>query len=82
MTALAGVAASFIYSQIRPVVADARSLRELTGLPILGTVSLVVNDEIKRRDKRDMVRFAGGLIGLVGSYGAALLLLFLTARSV
>ncbi len=79
---IAGVAASFVYSQIRPVVADARSLRELTGLPILGTVSLVVNDEIKRRDRRDTVRFAGGLIGLVGSYGAALLLLFLTARSV
>ncbi len=79
---LAGVAASFVYSQIRPVVADARSLRELTGLPILGTVSLVVNDEIKRRDRRDTVRFAGGLIGLLGSFGAALLLLFLTARSV
>jgi polysaccharide chain length determinant protein (PEP-CTERM system associated) len=79
---VAGVAASFIYSQIRPTVSDARSLRELTGLPILGTVSLVINDEIKRMEKRDLVRFAGGLAGLVGSYGAALLLLFITARSV
>lgn len=79
---VAGVAASFIYSQIRPTVSDARSLRALTGLPILGTVSLVINDEIKRMEKRDLVRFAGGLAGLVGSYGAALLLLFITARSV
>lgn len=78
----AGVAASFIYSQIRPTVSDARSLRELTGLPILGTVSLVINDEMKRLEKRDLVRFSGGLAGLVGSYGAALLLLFITARSV
>lgn len=77
----AGVAASFIYSQIRPTVSDSRSLRELSGLPILGTVSLVVSDEMKRHERRDLMRFLGGVAGLVGSYGAALLLLFLTARS-
>lgn len=77
----AGVAGSFVYSQIRPTVADSRSLRELSGLPILGTVSLVISDEMKRLEKKDLMRFAGGLVGLVGSYGAALLMLFLTARS-
>jgi uncharacterized protein involved in exopolysaccharide biosynthesis len=78
----AGLAASFIYSQIRPTISDLRSLRELTGLPILGTVSMVISDEMKRLQKRDLVRFGGGVLGLVGSYGAALLLLFfLTARS-
>lgn len=76
-----GVVASFVYSQIRPTVSDSRGLREVSGLPILGTVSLIVSDEMKRLEKRDLVRFAGGLAGLFGSYGAAIVLLFLTARS-
>lgn len=77
----AGVAGGFVYSQIRPTVSDSRSLRELSGLPILGTVSLVESDEMKLHEKRDLMRFVAGVAGLVGSYGAALLLLFLTARS-
>lgn len=77
----AGVAAGFIYSQVRPTVMDSRTLRDLTGLPLLGSVSMIASDETKRLERRDLMRFAGGAAGLLGSYGAAMLLLFLTARS-
>jgi hypothetical protein len=73
----AGVAASFAASQIRPVFFDARSLREASGLPLLGTVSLLVDESMKRRERKDLMRFAAACLSLVGAYGAGLLALFL-----
>ncbi len=73
----AGVAASFAASQLRPVFFDARSLREASGLPLLGTVSLLVDESMKRHQRKDLIRFAAACLSLVGAYGAGLLALFL-----
>ena len=72
----AGIAVTFAASQIRPVFFDSRSLREACGLPLLGTVSLLTDEAAKRRQKRDLIRFAAACISLVGAYGAGLLALF------
>ncbi|MCB1940813.1 MAG: chain length-determining protein [Candidatus Accumulibacter sp.] len=74
---VAGVAVTFAASQIRPVFFDSRSLREVCGLPLLGTVSMLTDDATKRREKRDLVRFAAACVSLVAAYGAGLLALFL-----
>ncbi len=73
----AGIAATFATSQLRPVFFDARSLREATGLPLLGTVTLLVDDARKQRERKDLLRFAAACLTLIGAYGAGLLALFL-----
>ncbi|MCM8595421.1 XrtA system polysaccharide chain length determinant [Accumulibacter sp.] len=79
----AGIAASFAASQLRPVFFESRSLREACGLPLLGTVSLLVDETVKRRDKKDLWRFVAACVSLLGAYGAGLLALFLlSARTV
>ncbi len=79
----AGVFASFATGQLRPTFFDARALREVTGLPLLGTVSLLVSDEARQAERKGHLRFAGGLAGLVGCYVAGLALLFvLSSRAV
>ena len=73
----AAVAVSFAASQIRPLFFDSRSLRDACGLPLLGTVSLLVDEARKRRERKDLVRFAAACFSLVGVYGAGLVALFL-----
>ena len=72
-----GLFASFVASQIWPTFFDIRSLREATGLPVLGAVSMNVGDAQKRRERRGLIGFVSGLLALLGSYGAGFLVLFL-----
>jgi polysaccharide chain length determinant protein (PEP-CTERM system associated) len=77
----AGVFASFVASQIRPSFFDAHMLRDVTGMPVLGTVSLITSEPLKRQERRGLIGFIAGTAALIGSYGAGILVLFmLTAR--
>lgn len=58
----------FLLSQLRPTFQDARVLREISGLPLLGTVSMIPDDGRKRRARNSNLFFAGGLAGLVGCF--------------
>jgi capsular polysaccharide biosynthesis protein len=79
----AGVFASFAASQIRPSFLDAHVLRDVTGMPVLGTVSLIVSEPMKRKERRGLIGFIAGTVALIGSYGAGIfVLLLLSARSV
>ena len=61
---------------------DSRALREATGLPVLGPVSMLVSAVQKRRERRRLVGFVSGFIAFLASFGAGFLLLFLhTARA-
>lgn len=79
---LAGLVAAFLVSQIRPTFNDRRKLREVTGLPILGTVSMIWTDAQTKKQKRRLFAFAAALLGLLAPYGAIMAALFLTMRTV
>lgn len=79
---VAGVGASFVASQIRPVFFDGRSLTEATGLPLLGTVSLLNDETELRREKSLSRRFLAALLGLLAVYGSGMLVLaYLASRA-
>lgn len=73
----AGLFVPFAASQIRPVFFDARALREVTGLPLLGTVSKKIEEASKLQEKKDFRRFIAALASLFGVYGAGIALLFI-----
>ncbi len=76
----AGAAVSFVLSQIRPSFADGRSLREVTGLPVLGSVSAVITDVQAKRERRSLWAFIGTFGGLIGSFATAIVVLMLVSR--
>ena len=75
----AGLGSSLAISQISRRFFDAHALRMATGLPVLGTVSLIPTDSMKRNERRGLVGFIAATIALVGSYGAGILALSLLA---
>jgi polysaccharide chain length determinant protein (PEP-CTERM system associated) len=76
----AGLAMSWLVSQTRPTFRDGRALREVAQRPLLGMVSILPTHSWRVMRRRAALLFAGGLSGLVVSYGAAFAVLFLTAR--
>lgn len=77
----AGTAASFLTSRIWPTFVDSGSLREVTELPILGTVSLVEDNGLKTRSRLGLLGFLSGVAALVVAYGAVFAMMFLTMRA-
>ena len=73
----AGLLLPFAASQFRPVFFDARSLREATGMPLLGTISKRMDDSLRDKVKRDLKRFIAAVVALFGIYGAGIALLML-----
>lgn len=72
----AGAAAAFVASQLRAVFYDARSLRAVVGLPLLGVVMLVLNETAAKREKSDLKKFLGASGGLVAIFIAGMILFF------
>ena len=67
---LLGAAVSFLMSQIRPVFTDMQVLRDVTGLPVLGAVSMIADPERMGTQRRGRIVFLGGVGALVGLFGA------------
>ncbi len=78
----AGIFAAFVMSQLRPVFHDGRALREFTGLPLLGTVSMIAADSANKVRKAGLRRFLLAFGGLIAAYGAGILAMFLLAPRV
>ena len=77
-----GLFAAFAASQIRPVFFDSKSLLDATGLPVLGTVSLVPNEARRLKERASLRRFFFATGGLVLAYAFGLgLLTFLSQRT-
>lgn len=72
---IAGFALTFLISQLRPAVVDPRGLREVTGLPVLGTVSMLTTPERRSARRRGLLAFGAGLFAYVGMVAAAVVAL-------
>ena len=65
---LIGLAVAFAASSLRPVFSDANQLRQKTGLPLLGVVSMALSDTDRRAERRGMIQFYGASAALVGVF--------------
>ena len=74
---LMGALVCFIASQVRPTFSDARTLREFAGLPVLGTVSLIVSDEMRAKHRKSLIKLGTAASALAAVYGLEMLVLLL-----
>ena len=70
-----GFLAALAASQLRPVFFDGKSLRDQTGLPVLGIVSLLPNEGHRLQERASLTRFlvAGAALVTVFAVGIAVL---------
>jgi polysaccharide chain length determinant protein (PEP-CTERM system associated) len=78
---LLGVAAAFLMSQIRRTIVDRKSLRDLTGLPLLGGVTRIETNESRRRKRKGLMAYLAAFGSLVATYGVLMMLQFVFARA-
>src|SRR6185369_11117075 len=64
----AGFAAAYVAAEARPTVFDARTLREVSGLPVLGIVSMIVGETSRLAARRNTLRFVGATVGLLAIF--------------
>ncbi len=69
---LAGIAAALLISQIRPTFLSPSALREVTGLPVLGTVSMKWTDAQLIKRRRGQIGFGAALVCLFIVYGGVM----------
>lgn len=68
---LAGVASTFLMTQLVPTIESAQALRQLTQRRVLGSVSSLETPDLRRRARRGLVGFGtacGGLIVVAGGW--------------
>jgi len=76
----AGLGVTFLLGQIRAVFYDADAMSETLGLPLLGVVSLLVDDGSAQRRKSELMKFLAATGGLVVVFGLGMVALFLTSK--
>jgi len=69
-----GLAFTFLLAQLKPVVFDIKKLREITGLPVLGGVSQVWSEELRKKKIIEYGGFIAALSLLFASYGVTVVL--------
>jgi hypothetical protein len=77
---LAGLAVSFLASQIMPIFHDARALRKVTGRPLLGMVSMLPSPGMVRRKRRDIYWFASGIAAWLAAFAGVFAFALLFGR--
>jgi hypothetical protein len=83
VTLIAGFAATFVAREARPTFFDGRALREITGMPVLGSVSRMVSEKSRLAARRSSMRFAAGAVALFAVYAATFVTLeFLSVKFV
>ena len=77
----AGIFASLLVSQVMPTFHDARTLREIAKRPMLGMVSMLPSDALRRMRRRNAWLFAGGLGSLFATFTAVFAFALLIGRA-
>jgi polysaccharide chain length determinant protein (PEP-CTERM system associated) len=67
---VAGIAVAFLMSQLRPTFLSQSTLREVTGLPVLGSIGMNWTTEQTVRRKRRLAALGVSVLVLFGIYGA------------
>ncbi|QJD99883.1 chain length-determining protein [Massilia forsythiae] len=67
---VAGIAAAFLMSQVRPTFMSQVALRDVTGLPVLGAIGMNWTNEQTVRRKRRLIAVGVSVLLLFGAYGA------------
>ena len=67
-----GLGWGFLRYLIQPTFIDSSQIRDKTGLPVLGSVGLYLNDEHKRKRQLQLMSFLAVFFLLVITYGAAM----------
>jgi polysaccharide chain length determinant protein (PEP-CTERM system associated) len=65
----AGCAVAFLLSQIRPTFNDEKKLRELSGLPVFGTVAMAWTDAQRSKRRKGLIALMLSFISLLSAYG-------------
>jgi polysaccharide chain length determinant protein (PEP-CTERM system associated) len=68
----AGLATALLMSQVRPTFLSQASLREVTGMPILGTVSMTWTEAQTVKRKRRLWALGAAVFMLFGVYGGVM----------
>jgi len=76
-----GVLASFVTNELVPTFQDLRSLGAFAERPVLGAVSMVVDDAQRSRHRRGLMLFFGGVGGLLATFCTVLMIAFLVSRA-
>jgi polysaccharide chain length determinant protein (PEP-CTERM system associated) len=65
-----GVGFAFLMSQLRPTINSERSLREIGGVPVFGTVIMAWTEAQRRREKMGLIALSVCIFGLLSVYAA------------
>ncbi len=76
----AGVAMSFLISQMRPTFHDGRALGDVVQRPLLGTVGMVPSPALHKKRVRSALVFTSALSGFFVLNACAFVFIYLTSR--
>lgn len=71
-----GLFVPFAASQVRPVFFDSRSLREVSGMPLLGVVSRNKSEAERIHEKRNLKQFIAASVLFICVYAVGIAMLF------
>jgi len=78
---LGGAGVAFLMARLRPTVPDRKALREVTGLPVFGTVAMLWTAQQISQRRRQLMAFITGSVALLGVCGASLAFFIISAAA-
>lgn len=79
---LAGFGVMFASDQLRPCFYERSQLREMTGLPVLGVVSSVANDQTKMAQRQDLTQLGKAVGAMLATYFVLVVAGYMLTRAV